>query len=115
MRLQRGYMVQSQFDSRGSASESTPLTYNTPPPARSKAVYQLANTDADDSFDPQPVNRANTNESHLSASTLVAEHGSVMTQASRNLKVSGFYSPSFFAAHSVCLLAAPSRSTRRAK
>ncbi|KAJ7663797.1 hypothetical protein DFH06DRAFT_1393465 [Mycena polygramma] len=77
-RLQRGYKVQSQFDIGTPPNGVTPLLYSTPPPARIK-VLPGANNDGD-YFEAQPLNRAATMESHLSASTLVADAGSFMTE-----------------------------------
>ncbi|KAJ7483163.1 hypothetical protein FB451DRAFT_1233557 [Mycena latifolia] len=75
MRLQRGYMVQSQFDASTPPNGITPLPYSSPRPARSKA--NLPAND-DDSFQAPPLDRAVTMQS--TASTLVADHGSLMTQ-----------------------------------
>ncbi|KAJ7308557.1 hypothetical protein DFH08DRAFT_900219 [Mycena albidolilacea] len=75
-RLQRGYKVQSQFDAGTPPNGSvTPLPFSTPPPMRSKS-YLLQRDDDDDDFEAQPLNRAVTMESHLTASTLVADAGS---------------------------------------
>ncbi|KAJ7173564.1 hypothetical protein C8R46DRAFT_1255822 [Mycena filopes] len=79
-RLQRGYSVQSQFDV-GSLPNGTitPMPY-TPPqprPGRTKEYFQA---DADDDFEAQRINRATTMESHLTASTLVADAGSFMSR-----------------------------------
>jgi len=78
-RLQGGYKVQSQFDMGTPPNGSvTPLPfYAAQPPMRSKANLQRDN---DDDFEAQPLNRAFTMESHLTASTLVADAGSNTTR-----------------------------------
>ncbi|KAF7345365.1 hypothetical protein MVEN_01554400 [Mycena venus] len=80
-RLQGGYKVQSQFDigtpPNGSVS---PMPFTAAPlPMRSKANLQRDNDD----YEAQPLNRAFTMESHLTASTLVADAGSNATRAGR--------------------------------
>ncbi|KAF7371041.1 hypothetical protein MSAN_00738300 [Mycena sanguinolenta] len=78
-RLQRGYKVQSQFDVGTPPNGSVvPLPFSASPQMRSKANLQRYNNndnDGDD-FEAQPLNRAVTADSHLTASTLVAEVGS---------------------------------------
>ncbi|KAJ6607004.1 hypothetical protein B0H10DRAFT_2073432 [Mycena sp. CBHHK59/15] len=84
MRLQRGYMVQSQFDSfspQSSFASPAPVTRALPAVAQSKGAYISA--DGDDSFKPPTLNRAVTAESHLSASTLVADNGSYLSTVIR--------------------------------
>lgn len=82
-RLQRGYKVQSQFDIGTPPNGAVvPLPYSAPPlPMQSKANL-MANdaNDDDDDLDTRPLNRATTMESHLTASTLVAEAGSYATE-----------------------------------
>ncbi|KAJ7089870.1 hypothetical protein B0H15DRAFT_275439 [Mycena belliarum] len=73
MRLQRGYMVQSQFDSSTPPNGITPLPYSTPPHAGTR--HAPANDAV--SIEAGSLNRAVTMQS---ASTLVADHGSLMTQ-----------------------------------
>ncbi|KAJ7027934.1 hypothetical protein C8F04DRAFT_1121174 [Mycena alexandri] len=78
-RLQRGYKVQSQYDAGSPPNGTiTPLPYSAPPPPmRSKAEYFDAN---DDSLEAQPLDRATTMQSYLTASTLVADAGSFMSR-----------------------------------
>ena len=83
MRLQRGYMVQSQFDASSPPMANggvTPLLYSTPGPAARHIVksYPPAAADAgeDESFEAGPLDRVATMQSHLTASTLVADFGS---------------------------------------
>ncbi|KAJ7777271.1 hypothetical protein B0H16DRAFT_1712296 [Mycena metata] len=80
-RLQRGYKVQSQYDVGSPPPNGTivPLPYSTPPPppVRSKAEYFDTN---DDSFEAQPLDRATTMQSYLTASTLVADAGSLLSR-----------------------------------
>lgn len=75
-RLQRGYKVQSQFDAGTPPNGSvTPLPFSAPPPPMRSKSYLLQRDD-DDDFEAEPLNRAVTVESHLTASTLVADPGS---------------------------------------
>ncbi|KAJ7860455.1 hypothetical protein B0H14DRAFT_2576663 [Mycena olivaceomarginata] len=75
-RLQRGYKVQSQFDAGTPPNGSvTPLPFSAPPPPMRSKSYLLQRDD-DDDFEAEPLNRAVTMESHLTASTLVADPGS---------------------------------------
>jgi hypothetical protein len=82
-RVQRGYKVQSQFDVGSPPNGSvSPLPFTAaPPPMRSKANLRQDNDD--DDFEAQPLNRAYTTESHLTASTLVADAGSNTTRVGR--------------------------------
>ncbi|KAJ7132348.1 hypothetical protein C8R44DRAFT_773842 [Mycena epipterygia] len=81
IRVQRGYMVQSQFDAGTPPNGITPLPYSaSPPTARSKATYFPVNDD--ESFEARPLDRAITMQSQ--ASTLVADNGSMMTQIGRH-------------------------------
>ncbi|KAJ7095491.1 hypothetical protein C8R43DRAFT_265795 [Mycena crocata] len=86
MRLQRGYMVQSQFDTGTPPNGAvTPLPYSAPRNLRSKAAYFPVNDE--ESFEAPPLGRAVTSatmQSHLTASTLVADAGSYMTEIGHN-------------------------------
>ncbi|KAJ7881169.1 hypothetical protein B0H13DRAFT_2049845 [Mycena leptocephala] len=82
-RLQRGYKVQSQFDIGTPPNGAVvPLPYSAPPPPMRSKANLLANdaNDDDDDLETRPLNRATTMESHLTASTLVAEAGSYATE-----------------------------------
>jgi len=72
-RVERGYKVQSQFDIGTPPNGSVvPLPFSAPQ-MRSKANLQHHD---DDDLETRPLNRAVTTDSHLTASTLVAEVGS---------------------------------------
>ncbi|KAJ7708885.1 hypothetical protein B0H17DRAFT_1031164 [Mycena rosella] len=81
MRLQRGYMVQSQFDVATPPNGAViPLPFVASPRAgRSKTLTPPI--DDDESFEAPPLGRPVTMQS--TASTLVADHGSLMTQVNR--------------------------------
>nr|GAT51428.1 predicted protein [Mycena chlorophos] len=87
MRLQRGYMVQSQFDQFDSSSPPTGVTplilpaQSRPPSPRRK--LQVASDD-EETFQAPALVRPGTTLSQMTASTLVAEAGSDMIQVGAN-------------------------------
>lgn len=105
MRLQRGYMVQSQFDVYSPPNGVTPLVYSDsslPAGARMRKADGFPAND-DESFEAGSplLDRAVTMQSEFSASTLVADAaGSDMTQVNHgrpNLKVRSASALSFCA------------------
>ncbi|KAJ7230464.1 hypothetical protein GGX14DRAFT_692174 [Mycena pura] len=84
MRLQRGYMVQSQFDVYSPPNGITPLIYSDSSGARARKADGFPAND-DESFEAGSplLDRAVTMQSEFSASTLVADAGSDMTQVNQ--------------------------------